>query len=333
MNRIYLVIFSSILLFASSCVKSEVDENMPKAGSDYLEVNENILIKGEQTSTTLSIDASDNCNWTVSCSDALVSNISPSSGKGNGSVTITTTANPSALSSRSATISVKNSSGAIDRKITFIQAASDEYIKLSETEMEISSKGDKRKIHISSNTHWAIGISGGDGWISMDETKKEGDNDDDVIITIVENTTKNDRDAVVTISGSKGTTKTFSIRQIRATYTDVTDPQISDVKQTSAVVTFSYSSNKDVTIYGICYSTDDNPTRENATNIPQTPNNDKEKEAGTPSISLTGLTVGTRYYVRAYAMNGEEIKYSPTVVSFATANDWPGEDDNNLPNI
>lgn len=324
MNRIYLVIFSSILLFASSCVKSEVDENMPKAGSDYLEVNENIHIKGEQTSTTLSIDASDNCNWTVSCSDALVSNISPSSGKGNGSVTITTTANPSALSSRSATISVKNSSGAIDRKITFTQAASDEYIKLSETEMEISSKGETRNVTISSNTHWTI--TGGADWITLNKT--EGENNSDVSITIAESTSKEDREAVLTVTGKNGTTKTISIKQIRATFTTISVPQISDVTQTSAIVSFTFDSNKDVTTYGVCYSTTDNPTIEDATNISEK----GSSRQGSPSISLTGLTVGTTYYVRAYVINGEEVKYSNSV-SFATANDWPGEDDNNLPNI
>lgn len=324
MNRIYLVIFSSILLFASSCVKSEVDENMPKAGSDYLEVNENIHIKGEQTSTTLSIDASDNCNWTVSCSDALVSNISPSSGKGNGSVTITTTANPSALSSRSATISVKNSSGAIDRKITFTQAASDEYIKLSETEMEISSKGETRNVTISSNTLWTV--TGGADWITLNKT--EGENNSDVSITIAESTSKEDREAVLTVTGKNGTTKTISIKQIRATFTTISVPQISDVTQTSAIVSFTFDSNKDVTTYGLCYSTTDNPTIEDATNISEK----GSSRQGSPSISLTGLTVGTTYYVRAYVINGEEVKYSNSV-SFATANDWPGEDDNNLPNI
>lgn len=326
MNRIYLVIFSSILLFASSCVKSEVDENMPKAGSDYLEVNENIFIKGELTSTTLSIDASDNCNWTVSCSDALVSNISPSSGKGNGSVTITTTANPSALSSRSATISVKNSSGAIDRKITFTQAASDEYIELSEseTEMEISSKGETRNVTISSNTHWTI--TGGADWITLNKT--EGENNSDVSITIAESTSKEDREAVLTVTGKNGTTKTISIKQIRATFTTISVPQISDVTQTSAIVSFTFDSNKDVTTYGLCYSTTDNPTIEDATNISEK----GSSRQGSPSISLTGLTVGTTYYVRAYVINGEEVKYSNSV-SFTTANDWPGEDDNNLPNI
>lgn len=324
MNRIYLVLLCSILLFASSCVKSDGDENMPTAGSEYIEVSDKLVIEGETTSATLSIDASSNCNWTVSCSDALVSNISPSNGKGASSVTITTTANPTALASRSATIVVKNSSGTIVREIAFTQSASKEIIELSVTSMELTSKGETRNVTISSNTHWTI--TGGADWITLNKT--EGENNSDVSITIAESTSKEDREAVLTVTGKNGTTKTISIKQIRATFTTISVPQISDVTQTSAIVSFTFDSNKDVTTYGVCYSTTDNPTIEDATNISEK----GSSRQGSPFISLTGLTVGTTYYLRAYVINGEEIKYSNSI-RFVTANDWPGENDNNLPNI
>ena len=324
MNRIYLVLLCSILLFASSCVKSDGDENMPTAGSEYLEVSDKIVIEGEATSATLSIDASSNCNWTVSCSDALVSNISPSSGKGASSVTITTTANPTALASRSASIIVKNSSGSIVREIAFTQSASKEFIDLSVTSMELTSKGETRNVTINSNTHWTI--TGGADWITLNKT--EGDDNGDVSVTIAESTSKEDREAVLTVTGKNGTTKTISIKQIRATFTTISVPQISDVTGTSAIVSFSYDSNKDVTTYGICYSTTDDPTIENATIISLEGTSTK----GNPSIQLTDLTAGTTYFVRAYVINGEEIKYSNSV-SFNTTNNWPGENDNNLPNI
>lgn len=324
MNRIYLVLLCSILLFASSCVKSDGDENMPTAGSEYLEVSDKLVIEGETTSATLSIDASSNCNWTVSCSDALVSNISPSSGKGASSVSITTTANPTALSSRTASIIVKNSIGTIVREVAFTQSASKEIIELSVTSMELTSKGETRNVTISSNTHWTI--TGGADWITLSKT--EGDDNSDVSVTIAESTSKEDREAVLTVTGKNGTTKTVSIKQIRATFTTISVPQISDVTQTSAIVSFTFDSNKDVTTYGVCYSTTDNPTIEDATNISEK----GSSRQGSPSISLTDLTMGTTYYVRAYVINGEEIKYSNSV-TFATANDWPGENDNNLPNI
>lgn len=324
MNRVYIGLLCSILLFASSCVKNGGDENMPTAGSEYLEVNDKIVIDGEQTSATLSISASENCNWTVSCGDAQVSNISPNSGKGDANVTITTTANPTALSSRSASIVVKNNSGTIVREVAFTQSASKEIIELSVTSMELTSKGETRNVTISSNTHWTI--TGGADWITLNKT--EGENNSDVSITIAESTSKEDREAVLTVTGKNGTTKTISIKQIRATFTTISVPQISDVTQTSAIVSFTFDSNKDVTTYGVCYSTSENPTIEDATIISEK----GSERQGSPSISLTGLTIGTTYYVRAYVINGEEIKYSNSV-SFATANDWPGENDNNLPNI
>lgn len=324
MNRIFLVLLYSILLFASSCVKSDGDENMPTAGSEYIEVSDKLVIEGEQTSATLSIDASNNCNWTVSCSDALVSNISPSNGKGNGSVTITTTANQTALSSRSASIVVKNSSGTIVREIALTQSASKEFIELSVTSMELTSKGETRNVTVSSNTHWTI--SGGADWITLSKT--EGDNNGDVSITIAESSIKEDREAILTVTGKNGTGKTISIKQIRATFTTVSVPQITDVTQTTATISFTFDSNKDVTTYGLCYSTTENPTIEDATNISEK-GSDRQ---GSPSIQLTGLTMGTTYYVRAYVINGEEIKYSNSL-RFVTANDWPGENDNNLPNI
>ena len=324
MNRIFLVLLYSILLFASSCVKSDGDENMPTAGSEYIEVSDKLVIEGEQTSATLSIDASNNCNWTVSCSDALVSNISPSNGKGNGSVTITTTANQTALSSRSASIVVKNSSGTIVREIALTQSASKEFIELSVTSMELTSKGETRNVTVSSNTHWTI--SGGADWITLSKT--EGDNNGDVSITIAESSIKEDREAILTVTGKNGTGKIISIKQIRATFTTVSVPQITDVTQTTATISFTFDSNKDVTTYGLCYSTTENPTIEDATNISEK-GSDRQ---GSPSIQLTGLTMGTTYYVRAYVINGEEIKYSNSL-RFVTANDWPGENDNNLPNI
>ncbi len=324
MNRIYLVLLCSILLFASSCVKSDGDENMPTAGSEYLEVSDKLVIEGETTSATLSIDASSNCNWTVSCSDALVSNISPSNGKGASSVTITTTANPTALSSRSASIVVKNSSGSIVREIAFTQSASKEYLDLSVTSIELTSKGETRNVTISSNTHWTI--TGGADWITLNKT--EGDNNGDVSINIAESTSKEDREAVLTVTGKNGVVNNINIKQVAPTFTTVSIPQISEVTGISALVSFSYESNRDVTTYGVCYSTTDNPTIENATIVSLSGTGTK----GTPSIPLTDLTAGTTYFVRAYVIDADGIKYS-NIVSFNTTNSWPGENDNNLPNI
>jgi hypothetical protein len=53
---------------------------------------------------------------------------------------------------------------------------------------------------------------------------------------------------------------------------------------------------------------------------------------GTSTVSLTGLSYSTTYYVRAYARSAVGITYSEST-SFTTANNWPGGDDNTPPDV
>lgn len=322
MNK-YLSFIASVLLIGCSGGGENGGGDTPSGGSEYLNVS-NVDITGDQTSATLSINASQNCSWTISYGDSWITNISPSSGRGSGSVTITTTINPSSSTSRSAIIKVSNSSGTIVRNITLTQSASKEYLELSVLSMEFTSNAETRDITISSNTHWVV--YGGANWITLNKT--EGDNNGTISIKIDENTSKDEREAVLTITGSNGTSGSINIKQTGATHTTLSVPQVSDITQTSASVTFSFDSSTTVTSYGICYSTTDNPTIENATNVPEVATSNQ----GNPTLQLKDLSAGTTYYVSAYLVNLEGIKYSNSV-SFTTATSWPGEDDNNRPNI
>lgn len=323
MKRLHILLGFTLLL-VSSCIKSGDGEDIPTAGSEYIEVSDKVVIQGDETSTTISISASDNCSWTVSCSDAMVSNISPSSGRGDGSAVVTTTTNPSSSSPRSATINVRNSDGTITRTISLTQLANKETLELSLSSIEFSSKSETREVTVTSNTHWTI--TGGANWITLSKT--EGDNNGAFSITVDENTSYDKREAVLTVNGSGGTSKTISIKQAEVVFTTISAPQVSDVSKTSAVVAFSYNSNVSATSYGVCYSTADNPTIENATNKSVTGTSNQ----GSPSIEISDLSVGTTYYVRAYVVNTYGVTYSNSV-TFTTASSWPGEDDNNLPNI
>ena len=323
MKRIYIV-SSVILLLVCSCVKSGNGEDIPTAGLEYIDVPNKVDIQGEETSASITISASDNCNWTVSCSDPLVSNISPTSGRGDGNVTITTTVNPTSLSSRSATINVKNSDGTIERSIPLTQFASKEFIELSLESIEFSKNSEIRDVTISSNTRWTI--TGGANWITISKT--EGEDNDVFSITVDENTSYDKREAVLTIKGAGGTSKSINIKQAETIFTTLSVPQISNVTKSSATVSFTFDSNVVATTYGVCYSTKDNPTIEDATVI----SNEGTSNQGNPSIELKDLTAGTTYYLRAYVVNIDGVKYSNSI-KFVTANSWPGGDDNITPNI
>lgn len=321
MNK-YLFFIASVLLIGCSGGGESGGGDTPSGGSEYLNAS-NVDIKGDQTSGTLSINASANCNWTVACSESWISNISPSSGRGTASVTITTSINPSSTTSRSAVIKVSNANGNIVRNITLTQSASKEFLDLSVSSMEFTSNAETRDVTISSNTHWVI--SGGANWITINKT--EGDNNGTVSIKIDGNTSKDGREAVLTVTGSGGVSGIINIKQAGATHTTLSTPQVSDITQTSASVTFSFDSNVTVTSYGICYSTTENPTIEDATNIPEVATSNQ----GNPTLKIKDLSAGITYYVRAYIVNLEGIKYSNSI-SFTTANSWPDEDDNKRPN-
>ena len=92
----------------------------------------------------------------------------------------------------------------------------------------------------------------------------------------------------------------------------VTTSQVSNITQTTATGGGNVTSDggASVTERGICWSTSHNPTT-----------NSSHASSGTGtgsfSVNMTGLTPGTTYYVRAYAVNSQGTSYG-SEVSFAT---------------
>ncbi len=110
-----------------------------------------------------------------------------------------------------------------------------------------------------------------------------------------------------------------SVRLVRSATTTVVAPTVttttaSDITTTTAttggdVISDGYSA---VTSRGVCWSTSQNPTLSN---------NHTTNGSGTGSFisSLTGLTAGTTYYVRAYAINSVDTAYGNQITFTTTA--------------
>ena len=97
-----------------------------------------------------------------------------------------------------------------------------------------------------------------------------------------------------------------------ATLPVVTTTTVSNVTQTSALAGGAVTDNggADVTEFGVCWSTTPNPTiGGNKITIGVSP--------GSFTVSLSGLTVNTKYYVRAYATNSAGTNYG-NEVTFTT---------------
>ena len=399
-----------VVLFVACGGGDDAGGSTPSGSNEYLNAS-NVDIPGGNTTATLYINASQNCDWIITWSESWIRSINPTKGRGSQNATITVSLNPSSTATRTAVVRVSNTSGTIVRDITVTQSPNAESLDLSMSTMTFTNAAGSQDVTITSNTHWTI--SGSASWLTLSKT--EGDNNGSVRITVDTNTSKSEREVVLTITGSGGISKQLTVKQEGDTSTDfrvsttellanavagtvqfniigdaqwtissdknwatptttygegnasitvsladntsegareavitvssntksekVTIRQSAGSKPTvtalnvnydnknSAVVSFSYSSLFPVTEYGVCYNTTGQPTINDA----------HQSESGTttqgsPSISLTGLAYSTTYYVRAYAKSVVGIQYSEPV-SFTTANNWPGADDNVTPGI
>jgi len=164
-------------------------------------------------------------------------------------------------------------------------------------------------------------------WASVEQLSGTGSGT--VNVSIDENATTSQRTAIITFETSK---KSIScqITQRAGSAPRFTSPQptITNVGKYSATVSASYTSDFDVTEYGVCYSeTNSKPTIEDAH-----ANRVGSAKEGSFSIDLDGLKSLTTYYVTVYARNKVGITYS-TYTTFTTTGGIPNEDDVIKPNL
>ncbi len=409
MKRNILYLLSVLLLSACGGGDDGGGGSTPSGGSEYLNVS-GIDIPGGNTTATLSIKASNNCEWVVKWSDSWIRNISPSHGRGDQNVTITVTPNPSSSAERTAVVTVTNTSGTITRNVTITQMASSEALELSTKEMNFTYQSGSQDFTVTSNTHWTI--TGMTGWLHL--SKSEGDNTSTVTVSVDENNTETKREAVLNVTGDNGqpvkltvtqtgrptefsvsptaivaeapaSTVQFNISgnarwtiqsnaswatlstvegegsksvivtladntqeesrvaeitissstkrevvhitQAAATRPAISGLQVSGKERNEATIAFQFTSIFPVTEYGVCYSTSNEAPTTADTHTTQTGSGNE----GSYSATLSGLSEGTTYHLRAYAKSVVGISYSDKTTFKTTQGEMPNPGDNPYP--
>lgn len=214
MKKTLLYLFGILLLVACGG-GDDGGGNTPSGSNEYLNVS-NVDIPGGNTTATLYITASQNCDWIITWSESWIRSINPTKGRGNQNATITVSPNPSSTATRTAVIKVSNTSGTIVRDVTISQSPNAESLELSMSTMNFTNAAGSQDITITSNTHWTI--TGLASWLTLNKT--EGDNNGSVRITVEANTSKSEREVVLTITGSGGISKQLTVKQQGDTSTD-----------------------------------------------------------------------------------------------------------------
>lgn len=316
----FLFLFA-FLLIIGGC---KTDSSPDPVSTEYLNVSD-VDIPGGNTTATLSIQASQGCDWVVSSNETWITGINPTKGRGSQNVTLTVTVNPSSTSSRTGIVTVKNVSETIQRNITVTQTPNAEQLIIYPEEVKFAADGGSQEITITSNTHWEI--TGRTSWMTL--SRESGDQNGTVLITIGKNTTIEELSATLTFTGNT-VAKPLKVVQVGREIVPPTlsNLQIQEIEKDNVTISFSYTSLDPVYECGVCYSTSPSPTIEDYS-ISQTASRTNDDV----TLKITGLSPETKYYVRAYARirNLTEPGYSE-VRNFTTAENEPGSNDNQTPN-
>ena len=200
-------------------------------------------------------------------------------------------------------------------------------MSLTPTVVDLPAKGGSQVITITSNTAW--GASANVTWANLSATN--GVANSTLTVTLEDNNTTSPREAIITFSYGKDQ-QTVTINQPAAAPTTFAKVQASNIGRYQADVSGMFTSDFNITEYGIVYSLTE---REPTTSM----SDDKVTvlKVGTTattqdivSATLTNLRAGNTYFARLYTKGPLGTEYS-NVISFTTSGGAPDSGDNPTP--
>lgn len=200
-------------------------------------------------------------------------------------------------------------------------------MSLTPTVVDLPAKGGSQVITITSNTAW--GASANVTWANLSATN--GVANSTLTVTLEDNNTTSPREAIITFSYGKDQ-QTVTINQAAAAPTTFAKVQASNIGRYQADVSGMFTSDFNVSEYGIVFSLTE---REPTTSM----SDDKVTvlKVGTTattqdivSATLTNLRAGNTYFARLYTVGPLGTEYS-NVINFTTSGGAPDSGDNPTP--
>ena len=319
MKKVLTIGYALLAVLLLSCNKSLTDENGVEYEAILSEINVSetfLSVSGEDQTKNISITC--NSYWTVSSSSTWLT-AKTANGKGNSSLTILISANPSTTQSRTSAIVI--SDGIKKISVNVEQQPTKERLALSETLLDFAYESGSADVDVDSNIGWTATSSA--SWCTVSTTTSK------LTVRAQANNSYSPRSATVSVTGTNSSlSQQITVNQSAAKEPTMGVLSVSDITKTSATCKFTYNS-PDIYVQscGLCYSsTAKEPTTNNtyvSINV--------SSHSGTPTLGLTGLTHNTTYYIRPYVTTSIGTTYGSVVLFTTEKINSPEEDDNPLP--
>lgn len=214
--------------------------------------------------------------------------------------------------------------GNVSKQVEITQAGRSTEFSVTPTSLSAGAVANSVSFNIIGDALWSA--KSNQSWAKLSDATGSGNKT--ITVSLSDNTSEASRTVEITISSTSKSEKVIITQAggSKPNIAEIKQTDITDITQSSAVMTFSYASQFPVFEYGVCCSSQNSTPTLNDNHISCTGSTLQDSK----SLKISSLSPGTTYYVRAYAKSSVGIQYS-NVVSFTTISDVPGGDDNVTP--
>lgn len=262
-----------------------------------------------------------NGHWTVTGRPEWVK-LSASEGMGNGSIQVRVDENTQEDDRTPAVLTVTGDGGAT-ATLTIRQLGRSSVLTASPQNMTVAATGEKKTLAITGNVGWMLSAS--DEWLTSFSTLS-GTEPGEVTFSCLPNYATQPRTATITVMSENGRqTVTVTVTQQAGQLPQLGKLLLMDSNDQQATMACTVESMFEVTEFGICYGAEENPTTAGQKVVAG-----REAPAeGTFTATVSGLTKGSAYHARAYAVSDAGTAYSEDLSFVALP--MPQNDDNERP--
>lgn len=201
MKKFIWLYITAILFVAYGCDDEDVSDDII-VSKDYIKVAPSLSLLGDGQDAELKITA--NCSWTISNNASWLS-VTPSSGSNSETIKVSAGKN-STGQERSATLTIQ--AGTAPTRSVVVTQPIGKTLSANLSTLSFEAKGESKSLSIISNTSWTLSKP---DWCTL--SASSGNGNADIVVTALENSSKDQRSGQIVVSGEGVSSVTISVSQ------------------------------------------------------------------------------------------------------------------------